>query len=399
MQNHPTKTLATKTLVCGFTLLLLAAGCQRERIQVYQVAKEQISMPVASADTDMTTTADSTAPAAPALPPGHPDVASAATTSDASTARLTWKTPDAWTEVPPTEMRVASFKVNQDGKQADISVVPLGGMAGGDGANVNRWRGQVGLTALSPDQLAKIVETVNVDGQPAALFDIVGTNPGSGEQNRIIGVIQHRDDTTWFFKMTGDGALVEQQKAALISFLKSVSFNSSASAQTESPTTLPPGHPDIASAASADASVSAPVSHDGQPNWQVPSDWQEVSGGQFLVAKFLLKGAGDAVAAVNVSRSAGDGGGLAANVNRWRGQLGLPPVDQIFTSPVEIAGANASLLVDLNGTNARTGQPTRLLGIIVTQADHTWFYKLMGDTKIVASQKNAFVKFVQGVNY
>src|SRR5271155_3063923 len=135
MQNHPTKTLATKTLVSGFTLLLLAAGCQRERIQVYQVAKEQISMPVASADTDMTTTADSTAPAAPALPPGHPDVASAATTSDASTAPLTWKTPDAWTEVPPTEMRVASFKVNQDGKQADISVIPLGGMAGGDGAN------------------------------------------------------------------------------------------------------------------------------------------------------------------------------------------------------------------------------------------------------------------------
>jgi hypothetical protein len=163
------------------------------------------------------------------------------------------------------------------------------------------------------------------------------------------------------------------------------------------PTTLPPGHPDIASAASADAS--APVSHDGQPNWQVPSDWQEVSGGQFLVAKFLLKGAGDATAAVNVSRSAGDGGGLAANVNRWRGQLGLPPVDQISTSPVEIAGVNTSLLVDLNGTNARTGQPTRLMGIIVSQADHTWFYKLMGDTKIVANQRNAFIKFVQGVNY
>lgn len=390
MKNHP-----TKTLVCGFTLLLLAVGCQRERIQVYQVVKDQTSLPVESADTDMAAT-DSTAPAVPTLPPGHPDVANTATTPDANTAPLTWKTPDGWTEVPPTEMRVASFKVNQDGKQADISVVPLGGMAGGDGANVNRWRGQVGLPALSPDQLAKIVETVNVDGQPAALFDIAGTNPGSGEQNRIIGVIQHRDDTTWFFKMTGDGALVEQQKPVLTSFLKSVSFNSSASAQAESPATLPPGHPDIANAASADAS--APISHDGQPNWRVPSDWQEVSGGQFLVAKFLLKGAGDAAAAVNVSRSAGDGGGLAPNVNRWRGQLGLPPVDQISTSPVGITGVNASL-VELTGINARTGQPTQLIGIIVTQADHTWFYKLMGDTNIVANQKDAFIKFVQGVSY
>jgi hypothetical protein len=35
----------------------------------------------------------------------------------------------------------------------------------------------------------------------------------------------------------------------------------------------------------------------------------------------------------------------------------------------------------------------------VTQADHTWFYKLMGDTNIVANQKDAFIKFVQGVSY
>ena len=36
---------------------------------------------------------------------------------------------------------------------------------------------------------------------------------------------------------------------------------------------------------------------------------------------------------VNVSMSSGDCGGLAANVNRWRGQLGLPPVADVLTTP------------------------------------------------------------------
>ena len=220
-------------------------------------------------------------------------------------------------------MRVASFKVSgQGGKQADVSVIPLPGMAGSDEANVNRWRGQVGLPPVTPEELKKSAENVEAGGQPAQLYDIAGQNPASGESARILGVIQHRDDAVWFFKMTGDADLVEQQKPAFIAFLKSVKFIP-ASAQTE----LPPSHPpigDMGMGMSA-AAASGPISHEGQPNWQVPAGWQEVSGGQFLIAKFILTGDNGATAAVNVSTSTGDGGGLAANVNRWRGQLGLQP--------------------------------------------------------------------------
>ena len=53
-------------------------------------------------------------------------------------------------------MRVASFGISQDGKQADVSVIPLGGMAGTDPANVNRWRGQVGLGPLAEAEVSKL---------------------------------------------------------------------------------------------------------------------------------------------------------------------------------------------------------------------------------------------------
>ena len=373
--------------------LLLAAGCQRDSIKVYRVAKDQNPPPSQSAPALPTDSPN------PSLPPGHPDISSAPpaampAVAESAGPQLTWKTPGGWTEVPPSEMRVASFKVSgPDGKQADVSVVPLPGMPGSDEANVNRWRGQVGLSPVSPEELKTAETNVEAAGQPAQLYDLAGQN--SGEPARILGVIQHRADAVWFFKMTGDANLVEQQKPAFVAFLKSVKFNA-APAQTE----LPPEHPpigDMGMGMSAPA-ASGPISHDGQPNWQVPAGWQEVPAGQFLIAKFTLAGDGATTTTVNVSMSSGDGGGLAANVNRWRGQLGLPPVADVLTTPIDVTNGKAQL-VDMSGTNARTGQPTRLIGVVVPQSGQTWFYKLMGDAKAVESQKDAFTKFVQGVKY
>ena len=45
-------------------------------------------------------------------------------------------------------------------KQADVSVVSLSGMAGGDLANVNRWRDQVKLGPIDEATLAKSAEHV-----------------------------------------------------------------------------------------------------------------------------------------------------------------------------------------------------------------------------------------------
>ena len=370
-------------------LLLLVTGCHRDEVKVYRVAKDQ------EQPQQQTAPALPTDSPNPSLPPGHPDISSAAA---APQPQLTWKTPDSWTEVPPSEMRVASFKVaGPDGKSADVSVIPLPGLAGSDEANVNRWRGQVGLSPASPDELKKSAEDVEAAGRPAQLYDIAGQNPGSGDAERILGVIQRRDDMAWFFKMTGDAVLVEKQKPAFVAFLKSLNF-----AASPAPMALPPSHPSVGDMGMGASPAASPISSEGKPNWQVPAGWQEVSGGQFLVAKFMLAGEGGGTAAVNVSSSAGEGGGLTSNVNRWRGQLGLAPlsdddVNKLATT-FDAPGGRASL-VDLSGTDARTARPTRLVGAIVPINGQTWFYKLMGDAKVVESQKAAFTQFVQGVKY
>jgi hypothetical protein len=356
------------------------AGCGQNDIQVYRVAKDQ-PQPQSQAQ-----------PAA--VPAGHPDV------SGGAAPRLQWKLPPGWEEAAPGEMRAASFRVKGDGgKQADVGVFPLPGMAGTDLDNVNRWRSQVSQPPVSAEELSKLAQPVQVAGQNAQLYEQAGTNPGSGEKTRILAAVLRRGDVAWFFKMTGDDALVAQQKPAFVEFLKSVSFPA-AVAQTG----LPPSHPPIGGAGAAPtaqtASVGAPG--EGKPTWQVPPGWKEIPGGQFLVAKFMVSGADSSQAAVNVSMSAGTGGGLVGNINRWRTQLGLSQLPESdiarLVTTVDSDGGKV-MLVDMAGTDPRTSQKSRLVGAIVPQPDRTWFYKLMGNEQVVAQEKGAFAKFVQTAKY
>ncbi|HWH70383.1 MAG TPA: hypothetical protein VNT26_13435 [Candidatus Sulfotelmatobacter sp.] len=321
--------------------------------------------------------------------------------SSSALPRLQWKLPAGWEEAPPGEMRVASFRVvGKEGKQADVGVVPLPGLMGGDLENVNRWRGSVGLPPVKEEELAKLAESVEVAGQPAQLFDQSGENPGSGEKTRILAAVLRREGVAWFFKMNGDEAVVAQQKPAFIEFLKSLSF-----AGAGAPADLPPSHPPVAGADTrmpSAAATAVTASAAAKPTWQVPANWQETPGGPFLVAKFVITGAEKAQANVNVSMSAGTGGGVAGNVNRWRGQLGLEqmPEAEVSKSLTSLdTTAGKAMLVDMTGTDAKSGQKARLVGAIVPQADQTWFFKLMGNEQVVGQEKEAFTKFVQTAKF
>ncbi len=312
----------------GMFLLIASVGCERDSVKVYHTDASDTATP-----TPPPAIAPATIPTA--MPDGLP------MPNNDGQPSLQYTLPAGWEKKALSPMRVASFGISQDGKQADVSVIPLGGMAGTDPANVNRWRGQVGLGPLAEAEVSKLTEKVSVGAEPADLYDLAGTAPGNGEAQRILGVILHRDDTAWFFKMTGDAGLVEQQKPAFIAFLKSVSFGApSAAPSAIDLSQLPPSHPPIAGTSlgtqnllvpNANTLVMGGLVDDRKPTWTVPSGWQEGQLAQFLVAKYVIAGA-DGTAAVNVSSLAGDGGGLLANVNRWRGQLGLPPLEAMTNS-------------------------------------------------------------------
>jgi hypothetical protein len=352
----------------------LFTGCGNEGVQVYRVSKET------SSGTQGTSGPN---PAADSRSKGLP--------------ALQWKLPSGWEEKAPGEMRLASFRVTgPESKTADVGVFPLPGMAGGDLDNVNRWRGQVGLPPISEDERRQTALAVAVDSQPAQVYEMAGQNPGSGEKTRILAAILRKDGVAWFFKMTGDDSLVENEKGNFVEWLKSLKFTPTAGAEA-----LPPSHPPIDGASMAAQAPSAPESG-AKPGWEVPSNWQEVAAGQFLVAKFNIAGADNSAAAVNVSMSPGDGGGLDGNVNRWRRQLGLAelPAGEVAKAVTELTVSEGkATLVDLAGAAGAGGQKTRILGAIVTRGSNTWFYKLMGADQTVEREKNNFLQFVKTARY
>jgi len=376
---HPHALLLAPTAL----ILILAAGCGRDDVKVYHVATNDIAvaLPPVTAPMPATMSGDLPAPDNSGLP------------------KLKYTLPTGWKEKALTQMRVASFEISEAGKTADVSVIPLGGSSGGDAANVNRWRGQVGLPPVPEDALAKLAEKVEVAGQPADLYDLAGTTPGSGESERILGAILHGGDTVWFFKLTGDADLAEKQKANFIAFLKSVNFDQLAAPSTMDLSQLPPSHPAIPGM-KVGGTAEPVVDAGDKPTWTIPADWKEGQLAQFLVAKFVI-GSGDATAAVNVSQLSGDGGGLLSNINRWRGQLGQSPLEEnaLAQLPIIDATGGKATVVDISGTDARSQKPAQLVGVVLPLNGQTWFYKLMGNPAIVTAQKAAFIQFVQSAKY
>ena len=338
----------------GVVVLALAA-CRQEKIIAYSAPKEKPA--AVSAET---------APAEKTL----------------------WKTPAGWQQLPSTEIRLGNFMVKDAaGKKAEIVVTSFPGNVGTELDNVNRWRNQLGLDPVSPELIK--AESVEIGGASGKLYDFTGPSADKTAQRMTVASLA-RNGATWFFKMLGDESVVETQRNAFHEFLKSVTF---------------------ADARPAGAIPAAPVSTNvkkvpepagDKPTWNTPADWNPVTPSAMLLAKFIVAAPEGGKAEVTVSAFPGDVGGPLANVNRWRGQLNLPAVEQDamekLVSSVDVIGGKA-MLVDLSGTDAKTGQKVRLIAAMVPKNGRTWFYKLIGDETVVGKQKDAFVKFVQTVRY
>jgi hypothetical protein len=135
------------------------------------------------------------------------------------TPQIKWKTPEGWTEVPPSSMRYASFSAPvDDGGKIDISIVTFPGDGGSDADNVNRWRGQMGLAPVDASTVTSQVAPLKTEDTTFSTTDI------AGDKTRTIAAWTRRDGRVWFFKATGPNAAVEKEKPKFVKFIESVRF-------------------------------------------------------------------------------------------------------------------------------------------------------------------------------
>ena len=343
-------------------------------MRVYQAPKDLGSKPGPATPTPSTASA-----------PANPNPAQ----------RPPWTVPAGWTEKPSTGgMRIASYAVTgPDGRSVDISVVPLAGAAGSVLDNINRWRGELELPPITEAELSKTLTSVKIGDLDSQMVDLVSEKPlgAGGGRVRTLAAILALPGTTVFFKAKGDDSLVQANSGAFKSWLKSVQTGPNATGEAP-----PPG-----GGPSDMRGPVAPPPSTALPTWEVPSTWKSAPASTMRLASFTVGAPGGQTGDLSVVALGPAAGGLLANVNRWRGQFGLAPIDeaglQQATSTLPIQGGETATVVDLVGTGESAGK--RMLAAVVSRNDRTWFYKLTGADALVQAERANFEKFIRSVRY
>jgi len=352
-RTRPINGFNLKSLVGFFVPLVLVSGwmlgCKKEDIHSYRVPRQ---------------------------PEIEKSMVAQPSNASPTPSNVVWTIPTAWHEVETTvSMRIATFHA---GSEIEISVAAFPGDVGGLLANVNRWRGQVGLDPSDEQSVDESIE--EIDGSDVIVVDV------TGDTVRLIGsIINIGDGKTWFVKATGESGAIEAIKADLVAF--SVSFhlnqadqpNDESAQQSTQPAAQPATQP-------ATQETIAPVDGAQTIAWEQPSEWSVDPNASSILSAAYFSQSG---ARITLTELGGQGGGLMSNINRWRGQLGLGSIGSMSEQPVRDLG-NGSLIVDLKAADGSG----RIMAGIVPVGGRTLFFKLTGTVEQTDPEINRFETYI-----
>jgi hypothetical protein len=212
---RPLMNIKLSTIEPALALLLLALGCHRDEVTHAQVPKP-------AAESAAPGMMGAMPPAgAGAMPPGPAGAGiEAMPPPGAGGPGLQWQLPKGWTQEQGSGMRFATLKAPVPGK-VDVSVVVLPGTAGGELANVNRWRGQIGLAPIDEGALGSARTALKAPAGAVSLYDF--TSEGEKKSRMIAGLL-FAEGNSWFVKMVGDADAVGLARADFVRLVETLNL-------------------------------------------------------------------------------------------------------------------------------------------------------------------------------
>jgi len=310
-------------------------------------------------------------------------------------AAYTWQLPPGWRALPPTPMRAASFAVEKAPEiDCSLTILPAGG--GGLGANLNRWRKQMSLEDLTDAELSA-VPTLPVLGGRGQWLECEGTYRGMGnetprEDAKLLGVAVEHEGNAVFVKMVGPAAAVQRERDHFEAFCRSLAPGAAAAHV----------HTDAGATTPAPPAATAPAAGASAPSaWDAPPTWKRVEASPLRLVSFSLGRNGDTECYVTVLE--GSGGGLAANVNRWRQQMAQPDLSaaEIAALPeIPMLGTRARLVRirgDFTGMDGASKSGAMMLASVCELGDKSVFVKMIGPAGVVEAEEERFAAFCRSL--
>lgn len=342
-----------KHLTIPFALLpFVFASCGDEEIRTYKVATD--------------TPADIATATAEEAPHDH------AAQSD----NVTWQAQPGWEQEGASQFLTAGYKLPDGGR---VTVSRLGGDGGGLAANVNRWRGQVGMKPVPEEELGGHPVTVPGSEREMLLYNL---SPESlaADADGILAAVLPLESETWYFKFTAPTAVLKEKGGVFMDFLRTIRI----AGMEEAP---------------------APQQEPGTPGIRVtaPEGWEKSEGSAMRAASFSITGEDGATADVSVIPLPGESGSVLDNVNRWRNQLQLPPIasaeDPALGTKIE-GPAGEFFLSHMVSTEAVTdGKKSAISAAILAKPGKNWFFKITGEAALVEANREKFEAFVRSATF
>jgi uncharacterized protein YbdZ (MbtH family) len=271
------------------------------------------------------------------------------------TAPPTWDLPEGWKQHGASGMRLATIEINHEGQTLELTVIPLQTRGDPDDyqlANVNRWRGEMGLAPLatleSPagsDEETGLRQFQLEDTTPVTIVDLAGQGTADHISMRGFDMADHPPIDDLPAGLAGDAGSEEE----LITF------------------SVPEGWNKLAASGMRRAA------------FEVVQDQQRLE--------------------ITVIALARAGGERLPNINRWRGQIGLDDTTeeklQESLQSVPVLGTTGEY-VELWGSGDSDSRQA-ILAVLVDVANETWFFKLMGPATLAERERQRFREFTASV--
>lgn len=267
-----------------------------------------------------------------------------------------WELPAGWSEEQSDQpSRFATVRTGVSPGALGISVVPLqvpatGSLADYELANVNRWLGQLQLSPVTADKLDDTIERLQTKSGTAVWLNATGVADTASRQPPF---------------MAGGNT----------------------------------PHPPVDGVASTAPSNTAEAGS-SLLTFSTPEGWQAGKRSMMRKAAFVV-GGGESAAEITVIDLSLGAGELLPNVNRWRGQVKLEPLNEetMRQELVEIQVDDVTgQFVEMFGP-ADADSRQAILGVIAAREDRTWFVKLTGSADLAAAEKERFLEFVASIRF
>jgi hypothetical protein len=289
---------------------------------------------------------------------------------------IEWTLPADWIEWPGEGNTEVGFTLDDQSPSLDLTLSYLERKtpsAADLTANVNRWQRQVGLPASSKEEVNQLVTKIEADGRTINVVDLLG--PPGKDQKRILAAMFIDGDKVWYFKSIGPADRLAPHKKEFQEFISSLKINGPKDTGPQRETK-------------------------GDLSWITPPTWENGGERQMRHLTFYAGDASDP-AEITVSTLGSKFGDMLENINRWRAQVGLPPIakpEDNPPQPIKLAGREAAFF-DITGPGNPQSPNRRMLLVMSVVNNDVWFFKMLGPQETIKTEKQNFDDFIKSVEF